>query len=316
MKIKIENIDGKKKYWVNDVAYDRIQDMPVQFQEYFKDANNNGIPDQFDDLMNVVNKMPGGSGALGGLFDTVRSESKRTAVSGNANYSPGEEPTSITPTLLKVAAAIAVVGLVAWLYPRFTGSNDPTNAAPAQILRSDSITDQSEISDQGDMSQPVGNGEMILTIDDPNEPPYHMLGIVSSHGVKVLTFELPDGEMDEASNASLQISLDVEPNTNLDERTFRVDLTNRACALEPNEVDDGKVMIGKNKFTRSKQGDGGMGQFDETVRYSIEKNEQCIVFSLILHSGNPATYDPPVKEFDFDKQVAYLENILATIKLP
>lgn len=281
MNIKIEESNGKKKYWVNGIAYDRMEDIPAEFKSYFSDTNNNGIPDQFDGLMNTVNKM-GVSDSFGSVFKSLLSTADLNELKASASsktFSSGTNGSSFAPTLIKIIAAGLIVFVVAWMYPKFQAAQPSGSPANGTTVSSDS-------SYQIPTSSPASPDRMTFSIDDPNEPPYHMLGVVSQNGEKIFTFELPDGQEIESTDSSLQTAMPVEPGTNLIEKTFSLSILNEGCTSGEEETPS-SIVIGENYFSKTENEDYGMSQTYKTYRYSFEKEGKCVVFTLLLHSSSP-----------------------------
>jgi hypothetical protein len=307
MNIKIEESNGKNTYWVNEISYDRIEDIPEEFKHHFSDTDNNGIPDQFDGLMKTVNRM-GGNNSFRGLFKSLLSTENlkeiRPSTSAPApTFSRGTNESSFIPTLIKIVIAGLIVSVVAWIYQKAQLKN---SSEPGEI------TVLSDSTYQSPSDSPITTDRMTFIIDDPNEPPYHMLGVVSRNGEKILTFELPAGEEIESTDSSLQTAMPVKSETNLIDKTFTFSLLNQPCTSA--DGPGNTTLIGEINFNKVEDEEAGMGQQYKTYRYSFEKERQCIVFTLTLHSGIPEAFDPQSKEFDLDAEVQSVESILKTIR--
>jgi hypothetical protein len=232
--------------------------------------------------------------------------------SSDLGYSSEPERPSMFSPVVKIVLVLLFVLLGVVLYPRYKEwSSQPTDKSAVPV---DSVGQQPILNEQPIVGEQPVRGRMTIVMDDPNEPPYHMLGVVYDNGAKILTFELPDGATEETSDTTLQVAMDVGAGTNLDGRTFRVDINDGERVLSENETNEGKVALGSIEFTKTQESDSGMGQGDQTVRYSFMKNGKCLTFALQLHFGNPQAYDPPVKVFELDKEVENMERILRTIR--
>jgi hypothetical protein len=314
MNIRIEDTNGKKKYWVNDVSYDRIEDIPVEYQKHFIDKNSDGMPDHFDELLGMK------GGLLKDILKSTKEEVMGTSVkdvtdsrsspksSSNKtstaidDYSSAVEERSIMPTVIKIGVVIFVVLIGFWLYPQFVKSE------PGEVVINEG--DLAPVAEETlDLSRKIR-----LTMDDPNEPPYHVLGVVYAGDTKLFSFELPGGAISESSDSTMQIAMTRQEGTNLNEATFSVMIRDGVCTMREDEFNTDEVQIGDLTFKKAELEDSDEGHSDHTYRYSLEKYGRCFHFRMALHSANPSTYDPPVEVFDEKAMISTMEAVLGSIK--
>ncbi len=72
MKTRYEEINGKRRYFVNDKEYASLDEVPKEYRSYFNDANNNGVPDEVESLMEGFKGGNDLSKVLNGLFTSVK----------------------------------------------------------------------------------------------------------------------------------------------------------------------------------------------------------------------------------------------------
>jgi hypothetical protein len=304
MKIRIEENNGKKKYWVNDVAYDRIEDIPNEYQKHFVDSDNNGMPDQFDGLFGTNNELlKDFLKSTKEDFENISTVEEAASKSSSPfktstpieDYSSSVEEVSIVPALVKIGLVILLVISGLWLYPQFVKSTPPLSSTES-------------------VKPPLLSEKVRLVVDDPNEPPYHMLGVVYEGDTKLFSFDLPAGAIGESSDSTMQISMTKPDGTNLNEATFSVLISNGACTMREEEFNSAEAAFSNITFTKGELEDSDEGHSDHTYRYSFAKNGRCFHFRLALHSANPNTYDPPVEVFDETGMIAKMETVLTSIK--
>jgi len=243
-----------------------------------------------------------------------QSDKKRSSVEDRIT---GKGESSFASTLIKIAIALFIASSAILLYiyiakpagMPFTAFTDSTTVV--SVIPVDSIQHEEQLEEQ----IPSAHTGMTIIMDDPNEPPYRMLGVISQDDQKLYTFELPDGGPAEDDNDStLTFNLVVETGTNLSESLLTVAIRNGACVNAEEAERAGVMQVGDIGFMKSEMSDAGAGQYYNTFNYSFEKNGKCIAFSLQLHSANAQAFDPPVQEFDLAEKIKGMEDMLKTIK--
>jgi hypothetical protein len=228
----------------------------------------------------------------------------------------GNGESSFTSTLIKMALALLMTLLPVVLYiyiakPSglpFTHSSD--SAAVVSVV-GDNIPGEEQMEERA----PATHQGVTIFMDDPNEPPYHMLGVIAEDGKKMFTFELPDGGPTDGDNDStLTVAMTIEPGTNLSESLLTVTLRKGVCTAVEEEENAGVMQAGDVEFRKSESSDAGAGQYYSTFNYSFEKNGKCVMFSLRLHSSNVMAFNPPVNEFDLAEEIRKMEDMLKTMK--
>ena len=134
-------------YTVNGETYSRLADVPAEHRAYFAniDKNNNGIPDQVEPFMDLVqnsNYKPSAFSVLRALFSLVRTEfknnnktiettafeevkevKKETPVFGQTKSAYNQQggvmqqgESSFIPTLIKILLVILILLTGAWYF--------------------------------------------------------------------------------------------------------------------------------------------------------------------------------------------------------
>lgn len=321
MKISVEETNGKKRYSVNDVVYERLEDVPAQYQHFFADANQNGVPDHVDEIFEKANPI----NILKNLFKDIGGRS-RSNLKDNEDppkretYNRGGGESSWMPSLIKILVGIVFGILIVWGYQTyFQSGEDTTGAEGDEYVEGDSapVDDPRDPVDDETSNGSLGaNPESPLTIalEDPDVRPYHVFISVSEGDQVLFTMEPPQMSLsDISSNTELQFTGEAE-GTNLSSKANTFSVSSTSCDLNDSEMEWSKVNIGSLEFNKGVGGGNGAGQTYITNVYSFERNGHCISFVLSMQLGNAAAFDPPVQEFDTDQEIRKLENLLATIK--
>jgi hypothetical protein len=319
MNFSVEDINGKKKYTVNGTIYGRFEDVPEEFRSFFADANQNQIPDHFE---NVFDDSASLKNVFNALFKTVAQKTEEklnvegngTAIrkpSGNngssgANntkdriYSKGNE-TSFAPTFVKISIGILLGILIAWGYLNYGTSKElpPEDNVPIVVAKPD---EQQELLPR----------KMYCLIEDPNTPPYHMfIGVYEKEKLS-FTFDMLEGELGETSDTLIQTTV-TEEGTNLVDKTYTFQISSTTCNPNDEEAESSKIILGELEFTKLESGDAGAGQTYIKYLYLTERNKQCIKFSIDLHLTNIDAFDPPVASHNVEADVESFERLIKTI---
>ena len=332
MNIKIEDSNGKKKYWVNDVAYDRLEDIPSEFQKYFADKDNNGVPDQFDQLNDLQEKLRTGklreAVTMFNAFSSSKTESTKiqTPVSNPYNGNAAPEGSTLKSSLTKILLGVGLVLLVAWLYPKYKeykNSTDGSQIAADSTSSTVVALDGAAVGIDSTIAvttAPPAEDEMVpeslitLTVDDSNQATSHMLGIAMQDGKSLFTFELPDGAAPDVTDSTIQVDVTRAPGTTLDQKTFTLEIQPLDYALPEYLESKSNKTIAGIAFETGDEEDSGMSQYRTTLYYTFPKYGKVFVFKYYLHSTAPGVVDGDLKNYDYGAEVAGLENMLNTIK--
>ncbi len=324
MRIRFEESDGKKRFFINDEMYERIEDVPQEFQHYFEDKNGNGMPDHFD----AVNPFaPGASPKelIASLFSNKQSQTEppqKKRQDEVRDFNTGRER-SILPTLIKLSLVI-FVGLVlfyAFLYIKEISPSGELQAEPSDVSDSTNASAIESAIETEKVVKPLAT-QLILVIEDPNEPPYGMF--IGAYLDKKLQFTLdvPDGEFIDSPDTLLQFQMPAPEGTNLSEELFSISTSAGECSTsnplnaQPEDVVSiTTVNVGNVIFLKTESGSGGAGQTYVTHAYAFDHSGYCTTFAIELHSGETGAYETEVSAYDEVAEIQRMEALLKTIKI-
>jgi hypothetical protein len=329
MEIRTETTNGITKYFVNGKEYNRLEDVPEEFRSRFIDANNNGIPDQMDDLFDAFNGNKEGSrvtNVVKALFNTVKSseamqmtnEPEMKKAEGNS-YNRSARINEVnpgTPAWVKLLFVIFIGLLAAWAYLKYSGTDLLTkDETPADSTRQ--------------LTETIDGVPLTVTPTESNDEQVmaataNVFFITRKQHVEVydgetllFSFPLPYGAAISNSNehkSQLNLSYPVQEGTNLSSKDFSFTINEGACVPEEDEsVTWSNKQIGDIEFVIGSGGGAGAGQYYQTENYSFERYGYCMTFTLELHSSNIGNIDPPVSQFDVGAEINFIEDILKSI---
>lgn len=324
MKISVEETNGKKRYIVNDVVFDRLEDVPAQYQHFFVDANHNGVPDHFDEVFEKANPINILKSLLNDIGGQARTNPKDTEVSPPKReaYNRGEGASSWMPSLIKILVGVVFGILIVWGYQTyFRSGEDNSGIERDEYIEGDSApVDGPRLPVDGETSSNSSDeavrpeNQLTIALEDPDVKPYHVFISVSEDGKVLFTMEPPQMRLSDISSNAELLFVGGTEGTNFSSKTNTFSVSSTPCDLSDSEMEWSKVNNGSLEFNKGVGGGNGTGQTYVTNVYSFERNGHCISFALNMQLGNAGSYDSSVKEIDTDKEVRKLENLLTTIK--
>lgn len=126
----------------------------------------------------------------------------------------------------------------------------------------------------------------------------------------------PQSERHFETTNGLLIRLPIMPGTNLVEKylDLRVLENVETCAapLVGPSPDRMMVVINGMTFAKDTGMDQGAGQIRKWTAYSTTRDNLCVTFLFVLHSGNPDMYDPPKPVYDEAAESAVFMQMMST----
>jgi hypothetical protein len=311
MKFRTETTNGVTRYFVNEKMYERLEDMPEEFRKQFLDQNNNGIPDQIENIFSGSPKDFFGS-VFGAMKETMANPPPDPMPAQTKRYDMGRESSTL-PTLIRISFGIVIGIAIAWF--AFQYSNTQKENSTEETTETSSSEESSTPIDT-ENATPSNPDKLILQMDDPNEPPYRAVIMGTQNGLTVFKMTMPDGELLDLNDSTISIQMNVEEGTNLSQQTFSVTITPGTCNLAELEemgatIDN--VRLSGNDYTYAVTSDAGAGQYYDRHYYSLNMDGYCIAFTLLLHSSNPSLTDPPMTPYDQEEKTANLEMMIKGI---
>jgi len=322
MTTRIEDTDGKRTYYVNDVPYDRIQDIPEEYRSYFADADNNGVPDQFDSLIKIAR----GKAGFKDIVDTIANELKADreegedaeaqppVVSPQKRYLRDEGRTgSSFPMYIKVLFVLAIGFTVAWfIVTRLpetpdapVGGDETEEVAPIEESAIE-VVPEAEVAEEA-----MNPNAFRFVVEDPNEPPYKMFVNVFRGSTLLFAFDLPPGAMIETGNERLAIDMEIPQGTNLSAAVFDATILTEQC-LDAG-VDWTAKYVGATEYQAAIVTDSGAGHTYNTYYYNFN-GAYCAQFSLTLRSINAGASGTELREYNPDYLISLIEDVLRTVR--
>ncbi|NPV87519.1 MAG: hypothetical protein HPY45_16100 [Anaerolineae bacterium] len=131
----------------------------------------------------------------------------------------------------------------------------------------------------------------------------------------------PNSTFDDTSGEA-RIYLPVQPDTNLSEKYLILAPRHQAesCSGEaylgfsPSESPPEMVTLGGSSFSKESGHDAGAGNIFSYISYSTTKEDICLSLIFVLHSTNPANYDNPPPEYNWEEETAVFEEIVSTLR--
>lgn len=314
MNIRIEDTDGKRTYYVNDVRYDRLQDIPVEYRSYFADADQNGIPDQFDSLINLAK----GKAGFSEVADTIASgenntrQEERTGTraapsSTERIYRRDDGRTNDSfPLYIKILFFLAIAFLLGWfIVSRLpatpdTSQNDSTGQGAADGTVAQEVPEAT-------LTEEVNPETFRFVVEDPNEPPYKMFVNVFHSQTLLFAFDLPPGTMIETGSERLAVGLEVPQGTRLTAAVFDATIPGNRCP--PDKIAWMSRYIGETLYQTAIVSESAAGHTYDTYYYLL-KGDYCAQFSLTLRSVKSSD----LREFNPDYLVGLVEDVLRTTR--
>ncbi len=310
MTTRTETTNGVIRYFVNEKMYERLEDVPEEFRKHFLDQNNNGIPDQMENIFSGSPKDFFGP-VFGAMKETIANPPQAPEPPQTKRYDMGRESSTL-PTLIKISIGIVIGIAIAWFALQY--SNKPDVGTTEEPIES-AGTEESQPAIDTDYGEPLTN-KLILQMDDPNEPPYRALIVGSQNGVTFFKMTMPDGELLDSNDSVFSVQMAADEGTNLSQQTFSVTVTPGNCnltELEERGASIDNIRLSGNDFTHAVSSDAGAGQFLDRHYYSNLMDGYCIAFTLELRSSNATYFDPPLKEFNQAEKIANMETMLKNI---
>jgi hypothetical protein len=311
MTTRTETTNGVTRYFVNEKMYERLEDVPEEFRKHFLDQNNNGIPDQIENIFSGSPKDFFGS-VFGAVKETLANPPQTPEPPQTKRYDMGRESSTL-PTLIKISIGIVIGIVIAWFALQYSNKTDVGTGEEPTI---DASTDESQPAIDTDYGEPLATDKLILQMDDPNEPPYGVLIMGLQNGVTLFKMNMPDGELLDSNDSVFSVQMAVDEGTNLTQQTFSVAVTPGNCnltELEERGATIDNMRLSGNDFTHAVSSDAGAGQFLDRHYYSVVMDGYCIAFTLELRSSNATFFDPPLKEYNQAEKVAAMETMLKNI---
>jgi hypothetical protein len=311
MTTRTETTNGVTRYFVNGKMYERLEDVPEEFRTHFLDRNNNGIPDQIENIFSGSPKDFFGS-VFGAMKETFTNPPQTPEPPKAKRYDIGRESSTL-PTLIKISIGILIGIVIAWFALQYSNKTDVSTVEEPTVNAS---TNESQPTIGTDYGEPLATDKLILQMDDPNEPPYRALITGSQNGITLFKMTMPNGELLDSNDSVFSVQMDVDEGTNLTQQTFSVAVTPGSCNLT--ELEERGAMIDNirlsgNDFTYAVSSDAGAGQFLDRYYYSVVMDGYCVAFTLELRSSNATYFDPPLKEYNQAEKVIAMETMLKNI---
>lgn len=136
------------------------------------------------------------------------------------------------------------------------------------------------------------------------------------------TISYPPNSTFDNTSGEARIYLPVQPDTNLGEKYLILAPRRQAeaCSGEaylgftPSGPSPETVTLGGNSFSKESGHDAGAGNIFSYVGYSTAKDSICLSLIFVLHSTNPANYDNPPPEYNWEEETAVFEEIVSTLR--
>ncbi|RPI93661.1 MAG: hypothetical protein EHM40_09075, partial [Chloroflexi bacterium] len=113
---------------------------------------------------------------------------------------------------------------------------------------------------------------------------------------------------------SILIRMPIVPGTNLVEKYLQllVQENYETCMLLDPETDRQFVVINGITFVKETGISQGAGQIRKTTTFSTQRDNICVTFPFILHSGNPDNWNPPKPVYDEAAESAVFMQMMST----
>lgn len=126
----------------------------------------------------------------------------------------------------------------------------------------------------------------------------------------------PQSELFFETTNGLLIRMPIVPGTNLIEKYLDLRVLENVEICAPPMVgptpNRETVVINGITFFKDIGEDGGAGQFRKWTAYSTTRDNVCVSFLFVLHSGNPGNYDPPRPIYDEAAESAVFLQMMGT----
>jgi hypothetical protein len=205
-----------------------------------------------------------------------------------------------------------------WVYQVYHAV-PPAERGNEEILMEEpgEVTDNSESTDDPFTdSESKLNGDITVTLEDPNVEPYHVFVSFSIQGNVLFNLEPPDRMTlsDIHSNTILEFTSGPEANTNLSGKSLSYSVFSNPCELDSN-LEWNTINLGGIDFMKGMGEEGAAGHRYVTYSYAMEHQGRCILFTLVLNLVNASLVETPLSELDTTIEMKKLEDQLATIEL-
>ncbi|MGB7875164.1 MAG: NBR1-Ig-like domain-containing protein [Anaerolineales bacterium] len=130
------------------------------------------------------------------------------------------------------------------------------------------------------------------------------------------TIKFPQGSSVDFTNKT--ITLPITPGTNLNRKSLEIETSPAGSGdcLSSNPDPSTPVDVTFNEITFKKEtgGDGGAGNFQQYVAYSVKDTSEstCVSLTFILSYSAPGNFDPPRPEFNEAAESAVFDTMMST----
>lgn len=326
MRYSIQETNGKKTYRVNDVHYERLEDVPAQYRHLFEDKNNDGVPDGFEFPIDMSSPWAMIKSLLSGGKQTRKSKPQSVNQKMNKDvrsdgYNRGKEDTSIKPTLIKIFVVSAITLTGFWVYQVYNAQTKDASNDPGVVIiepESNSENDASSGVDKNQDQSTSEDSDIKIYLEDPNVEPYRVFISVKINDETLLTMNAPESMSlsDTPGNTILEFTSDAEQGTTLSGKTLTYSVSRTPCQPDPDRFERSRVNLGGAEFVKGINDEGAAGHRYVTYAYALERLDRCILITLEFNLVNPTHIEGSLSEYDIKKDIIKLENDLAQIEFP
>jgi len=124
----------------------------------------------------------------------------------------------------------------------------------------------------------------------------------------------PQSERYFETPSSILIRMPIAPGTNLVEKYLQLLVLENygTCMLLDDATDREFVVINGITFVKETGISQGAGQIRKTTTFSTQRDNICVTFPFILHSGNPDNWNPPKPVYDEAAESAVFMQMMST----
>ena len=315
MNTRIEDIDGVRTYYVNDVAYKKLEDMPEEFRQYFTDANGDGFPDQFDSLVKMARGQAGVKdflkSSVSEMLNTPPGKVSPKSTSSEYRYLRDQSSSGGFPFYIKALFFVLIGLVIAWYVVSRLPADDTTETSEniEQIPVEEEITEV--VAEEEVLAESAAPPEFQFVMEDPNEPPYRVYASFLKYGKQVLRFDLPDGEVISSGTERIFVDLEIPEGTSLQSGIMAATLVRDECL--PGDLEWSSKRVGDLEFKTAYSTDGAAGRTDHSYIYALQ-GDQCIHFMLTLSTVNAGIAETDPKAYESADGVKLIEEMLGTLK--
>jgi hypothetical protein len=292
----------KKSIIVNGKEYESLDAVPEKFKDLGKHAKSVLTTPEFADLKQVISTVFNQS-----KEQFTEPQAQETIHSVQVRQSGG----SFVSSALKISIGVFIGLAIMYFYfsngqqKNVTQSTEDSVRQTAPVATSDNIVEEPQ--PEAVAATPPGyyEDELILEIEDKNEPPYKMF-IVGKKNEEIFRLEMPDSELIESQNDFMYLDLTNENAATDPDGHFRISVEKGDCDTR-DATGVARETVEKNgtMMLYTMEGDSGMSQRFMDHFYSTEVAGHCVTFALEDRANSE--YNPEARRI-------VLENLISSLR--